>query len=233
MNIIVISPKAADESARRLAKELGAEYTNPYQTGRIDFMKYDVVINYGYSSGIHVNRDAVVINKSTQVSACINKSTTLSILRQSKVPVPDFSRVGVKDDWDIVFCHTKIGARKNNGIVHWYRGEENNPIPPAHLYTNHFPHRAEYRVVILKGVIVGRYRKVIDADGMWSLEIRDKRGFENMDIECRRAAVALGIDYVGFDVLAANKNEFVIIEANSAPILTDESVEAFKDYLGV
>ena len=45
---------------------------------------------------------------------------------------------------------------------------------------------------------------------------------------CLRAATALKIDYVGFDVLVNKQNEFVILEANSAPIATMEVLQAFK-----
>jgi len=53
-----------------------------------------------------------------------------------------------------------------------------------------------------------------------------------MDNMCLKAAHALGIDYVGFDVLAQTKNDCVIIEANSGPILTDEALEAFQTLIG-
>ena len=231
MNIIVISPKASDESAKRLAKELGAEYTNPYQSGRDDFNNYDLVINYGYSKLFKTHRHVELINSPLNVSLCIDKFNTLVSLAMSKVPIPEFS-TRILDNWDIAFCHTKKDGRKNEGIEHWYR-DRAQPVPPAYLYTKYYAHRGEYRVVVLKGKVVGRYRKVLDAENTWSLELRDKRGFEEMDAACLKAARALRIDYVGFDVLAQKKNDFVIIEANSAPILTDESVEAFKELIGV
>ena len=231
MNIIVISPKASDESAKRLAKELGAEYENPYQAKHNNYAGFDVIINYGYSQPFKMHRNVFLINSFDAVRTCIDKLTTLRNLAIMGVPVPEFA-TKIKDEWDTVICHTKPDGRKNEGIEHWYR-EHDQPIPPAYLYTNYYPHRGEYRVVVLKGKVVGRYRKVVDAEGMWSLELRDKRGFEEMDAACLRAARALRIDYVGFDVLAQKKDNFVIIEANSAPILTDESVEAFKQLLGV
>jgi glutathione synthase/RimK-type ligase-like ATP-grasp enzyme len=53
-----------------------------------------------------------------------------------------------------------------------------------------------------------------------------------MDAICIRAARALSIDYVGFDVLAQTKNDCVIIEANSGPILTEEAIDAFHELIG-
>ena len=231
MDIIVISPKASEDSAKRLAEELGAEYDNPYQSGRSDFKLYDVVINYGYSGTFKVKMAAIVFNATIAVRNCIDKRATLHYLAANGIPTPEFA-TKVKDDWNTVFCHTKPDGRKNEGIVHWYR-QDDEPIPPAYLYTNYYQHRGEYRVVVLKGKVIGRYRKVLDDENMWSFELRDKRGFEGMDDACIRASRALGASYVGFDVLAKSKDNFVILEANSGPILTDETVEAFKEYLGV
>ena len=231
MNIIVISPKASEDSAKSLAKELGCEYDNPYKSGRNDYTAYDVIINYGYSQLFKMNRNVTLINSPGSVAACINKLKTLTLLAIHNIPVPDFGSK-VKAEWGIAICHTKMEGRKNEGIEHWYR-QDGQPIPPAYLYTNYYAHRGEYRVVVLNGKVVGRYRKVVDDEGMWSLEVRDKRGFEDMDSACLRAARALGVKYAGFDVLAKRKDAFVIIEANSGPILTEESVEAFKEFLGV
>lgn len=48
------------------------------------------------------------------------------------------------------------------------------------------------------------------------------RDFKTIDAACVKGAELLGIDYVGFDVLAKNKKDFRICEANSGPILTDD-----------
>jgi len=229
MKILVISPKAAEDSPKRLAVELGAKYENPYQTGRLVFKEYALVINYGFSTNIVTNANANVFNEPYAVRKCINKLVTLEALSKARIFVPDFSPL-VENHWDTVVCHTKLDGRKNEGIEYWYRYED-KPIPNAYLYTEYYPHRGEYRVVVLCGKVVGRYRKV-ERDGTWDLELRDKRGFEHMDAICIRAARALSIDYVGFDVLAQTKNDCVIIEANSGPILTEEAIDAFHELIG-
>jgi len=229
MKILVISPKASEDSAKRLARELGAEYQNPYKTGRGSFKEYQLVINYGFSGNIITNANANVFNEPLSVRTCINKMTTLESLALAGIPIPDYAPF-VKKNWDTVVCHTKPEGRKNEGIEYWHR-DSGEPVPFAYLYTKYYDHRGEYRVVVLCGKVVGRYRKV-ERDGIWDLELRDKRGFEHMDAICIRAAQALGIDYVGFDVLAQTKHDCVIIEANSGPILTDEAIEAFSELIG-
>ena len=228
MKILVISPKAAEDSAKRLAVELGAKYENPYQTGRLVFKDYALVINYGFSTNIVTNANANVFNEPSAVRKCINKLKTLESLT-GQVPIPSYAQ-RIRDAWGTVVCHTKPDGRKNEGIEYWHR-DDGTPIPNAYLYTEYYPHRGEYRVVVLCGKVVGRYRKV-ERDGTWDLELRDKRGFEHMDDICIRAARVLGIDYVGFDVLAQTKNDCVIIEANSGPILTEEAIDAFHELIG-
>ncbi len=228
MKILVISPKAAEDSAKRLAKELGADYINPYQTGRLVFMGYRVIINYGFSVDIKTSVGTDVVNRPTNVRKCINKLKTLESLT-GQVPIPSYAQ-RIRDAWGTVVCHTKPDGRKNEGIEYWHR-DEGTPIPNAYLYTEYYHHRGEYRVVVLCGKVVGRYRKV-ERDGTWDLELRDKRGFEHMDEICIKAARVLGIDYVGFDVLAQTKNDCVIIEANSGPILTEEAIDAFHELIG-
>ncbi len=85
------------------------------------------------------------------------------------------------------------------------------------------------------GKVVGRYYKKetgLNADGQieWTFTPQRKRGFEAIDDACVRGAKALGIDFVGFDVVAQDKQHFVVLEANSGPIITDEAEEAIINY---
>ena len=67
-------------------------------------------------------------------------------------------------------------------------------------------------------------------DGSVNFNHQAPKGFEKIDEHCIKAAKALGIDYVGFDVLAHTKKDFVILEANSGAIMTDEAALAIVEY---
>jgi glutathione synthase/RimK-type ligase-like ATP-grasp enzyme len=83
--------------------------------------------------------------------------------------------------------------------------------------------------MVFRGAVVGRYFKKEDS-GDWYFNNQPAKGFEEMDKHCIRAAKALGIDYVGFDVVAKNKKDFRILEANSGPRITDEAETAIVEY---
>jgi glutathione synthase/RimK-type ligase-like ATP-grasp enzyme len=82
------------------------------------------------------------------------------------------------------------------------------------------------------GNVVGRYLKEV-ANDEWHLNSMEAEGFEHIDKACIKAAEALKIDYVGFDVLSRGKRTFTILEANSAPILTEDAAAAIKTFIEV
>lgn len=226
MKILVISPNACSESAKCLADNLGATYKNGFE-GWWSPRNYDVVFNYGCGDASIDTKN--VINKGSAVIRCVNKISTLQALTKAGVPCLEFvtDKKKIPADWDVIVVRKTVEGKKNEGLEFAYQGE---PIPNAPLYTRYFEHRYEYRVVVFLGKVVARYRKVIDSDGNWDLVIAPKRGFEQMDKACINAANALGIDYVGFDVLSKNKKDFRICEANSGPILMQEMAQGVIDH---
>jgi len=84
----------------------------------------------------------------------------------------------------------------------------------------------EFRIVILFEFIFC-YEKVLKGDE-WHFIWRNYKYLDPVGKACYEASKALEINYVGFDVLMNENNEFVILEANSGPIITDEVIDAFK-----
>lgn len=222
MKIIVISPKATSESAKALAEALEAKYENPFDSDRYSFHNYDVVFNYGCGYEFRGNK---VVNLGNSVRNCINKIKTLSLLTKAEVPCLEYvvSKNKIPKTWDTIVVRKELEGRNGSGIEFAYQGDK---IPDAVFYSNYFYHRYEYRVVVFKGKVVGRYFKKLEPDGTWTFMIARPKGFETMDEACIKAAKALSIDYVGFDVLANTKKDFRICEANSGPILTEEVKQA-------
>lgn len=227
--LIVISPKACQESAKRLAQALNCQYENPYKTGRYIYLRFDKVINYGYSKKFIADS---IINNTFAVSTCIDKHATLLALSRKKLPIPEFtSDILTASQWpenETVVCHTVAEGRKNNGIEY----NSPNELVPAYLYTKYFHHKREYRVVVLMNKVVGIYSK-IEKDGEWDLVSLKLRGFDSIIKACEQASKELLIHYVGFDVVAKTREDFVILEANSGPILTQEAIDGFKKLLKV
>lgn len=237
MNVIVVSPKASCKSAKALAEAIGAVHCNPYEQDRYDFSKYDGVINYGVSRKLRYQN---IVNTPEAVSICVDKLKTFEIFKKNGIAHPGFTtkKAEVPKDWETVVVRTDLYARANKGMDYWY-AHEGKPLPDAVLYTKYFEHENEYRIVVLFGEVMGRYIKktIVDAespDGRWDFLLMHKQGFEAVDAECIKAAKALGIDYVGFDVVENKKGQFQILEANSGPILTEEvSAKFIKAFKGV
>ena len=224
MNICVVHPRASFKSAKRLAVALQCEAFNPFKMGSIDFTKYDVVVNYGVSLPIKFK---AIVNHPAAVLGCVNKLITFRKLKAVGVPTVAFAQFkkDVPASWETVVCREVADGHSNKGMSYVNSGE---PFPDSALYTEYYDHKFEFRIVVLKGKVVGRYLKEENKSNEWEFNSMDKTGFGVMDTVCTKAAAALGIDFVGFDVLANSQNDFRILEANSGPIMTHEVLKAMK-----
>ena len=219
------------------SKELGdflrdpgvtVDVSKPFDTRKRDFNEYDLVFNYGCSAPVTARR---IINTPAAVKACVDKPTSFEAFKRAGVDTVEYAThlADVPMHWDWVVVRKERNGRKAEGLDYY----ENFPgnIPEGELYSEYFEHKYEYRVVVFMGKVVGYYYKQRDKNDVWSFMVQPKRGFDKMGEQCVAAAKALNIDYVGFDVVAKTKQDFKILEANSSPILTAESMEAIHSYI--
>lgn len=228
MKIVVLHPKVALESATTLAKALKADICNPFEEDRRDFRRYDVVFNYGCHRALYYKS---IINDGDVVGICKDKVETFQALKKAGVPCPDFvtRKQNVPKHWEQIVIRETVDGARAEGLDYRLQGEE---IPNGALFTEYFPHKYEYRIVVFNGKVVGRYRKQV-RNGEWCFQLMHPQGFEEVDKDCVKAAQAIGIDYVGFDVLENKEGKCIILEANSAPIITDEVIEAITKFFKV
>jgi glutathione synthase/RimK-type ligase-like ATP-grasp enzyme len=226
MNICVVHPKIAAQSASRLAKALGCDRSNPYEARHSDYSGFDLVFNYGVSAKLKAKK---FINHPLSVAICKDKLLTYKAFKLADIPTVEFTidKQAIPKAWKTIVCRKTVDGARGEGMDYVYQGD---PIPDAALYTKFYDHRYEFRVVVFKGQVVGRYIK-IEEDGEWLLVELEADDFEGIDAACVDAAHVLNIDYVGFDVLAKNMDRFVILEANTAPIITDSIIEEIKKVL--
>jgi glutathione synthase/RimK-type ligase-like ATP-grasp enzyme len=226
--LVIVAPKATTESATKLANTLRLRVYNPNKQ-EVPYGKDVNYINYGCSS-FNRHHQSDVFNQPFSVKVCIDKLATLLVFKQLKIPHPEFvhrKELALKwDKDDVVVCHTSREGRQNKGIEYRHPDE----LVDAYLYTKYFFHKREYRVLVFKGKVIGIYSKVEDGEGKWDLITLQLRGFDEIISACEKASAALKMDFVGFDVLAKTRKDFVIIEANSGPMITDEALEAFKKH---
>jgi len=231
MKIVVLHPKACRKSAAALAEALACIAVNPFEDdyAQDKINKADVVFNYGCGYNI---RHPLVINSGVAVQKCVSKIETFKALQQDGIPIPEYvlKKQDIPADWENVYCR-KDGGKKNEGLDVWNRWE-GKPISDADFYTRNYDYEHEYRVMVIGSVCAGVYHKD-EVDGDWYLNKVPKKGLEEMVFACEAAALSLGIDYVGFDVLSKSKKEFIILEANSGAVLQDESIPVIKRLIGV
>lgn len=226
MSILVLYPKLAKQSALELAHYIGADALNPFESTIRNYNHYDHVFNYGCNRNITEHRS--IINKPHAVAKCIDKVKTFLYMRDVQAPAPEWvtQKTSIPRTWkQIVVRKGRFGAQAKDLLF----VERGDPIPDADLYTKYFKHKFEFRIVVFRGAVIGRYLKE-EENGVWSLNSMDKEGFEEIDRHCIATAQHIGIDYVGFDVLSNSQTDFVILEANSAPIITAESLTTVRDY---
>jgi len=237
MKNIVIYATVSGKSARALAQainersfgECKARVVNPYKVdARIN--KGDIIFSYGCSSDNKTPFPVLRLNTRNAVLNCIDKRKTFVLLKKAGVPTVEYvtKMNQVPAHWDRVVVRDEVNGRKSEGLNYCYN-ENVSKYPHANLFTEYFDHKYEHRVVVFKGVILGRYFKSA-RDGDWFFNPQPSRGFETMDAACIKAAAVLGIDYVGFDVVSNSKKDFRILEANSGPVLTTEAETAIVEY---
>lgn len=226
MTICVIHPKACAASAKTLAEAFGWKLSNPFAEDRRDYREYDGVFNYGCNRRIYAKN---ILNTTEAVATCINKVETFKAFNKAGVPTVAYctKKTDIPKEWEAVVIRNRIDGARAEGLDYWYSWED-KPMPDGALYSQYFEHVKELRVMVFCGNVVGAYRKVDDGNGHW--DFMKVRISKDLAEDARKAAKALGIDYVGFDVLVSKDASYVFLEANSGPILVDEIVEDIKSY---
>lgn len=228
MSILVLYPKIAKQSAKELANYINADALNPFESTIRNYNNYDHVFNYGCNRNIVPHRS--IINKPSAVAKCIDKVQTFLAMQAVGAPHPAFTtnKSEVPNTWkSIVIRKNRFGAQAKD-LIYKDRGET---LPDGDLYTEWYKHKFEFRVVVFRGQVIGRYLKEEETGtGRWCLNSMDPLGFEQIEAHCVNSARALGIDYCGFDVLAKDQTHFTILEANSAPIITADALTSIKSY---
>ncbi len=232
MTICIIYPECSKESALELAEKMGWEAVNPFKAKQRDFRKYDGVFNYGCNREIYARN---VLNKTKSVATCINKVATFKVFEKAGIPTVKHTTNRFDTvDWDCVVIRDKVDGARAEGLDYHYNDERKvltpGPIPAGALYTEGFEHEYELRVVIFCGKLVGCYKKVNKGGRIWEFEDFDEFQVLGLTDAAWKAAKALDIDYVGFDVLVNDKGVYAFLEANSGCILTDDVVDAIKAY---
>lgn len=223
MKVVVIHASGIKASANRLTEELkarghNAEARNPWREDYRGDASVDLVVSLGCSAKYTTKKR---LNTREVVKTCVDKVKTFETFNKAGIPTLEWTTSTEEaSKWLCVAVRDVLDGKQGEGLDWWFKtGGE--PLRAAPLYTKIYNHRQEYRVVYA----LGRcwvFNKKLEGEE-WSLKMhKDQASFRKMKDVCRKAAVALGADIVGFDVLAKDKKTFVLLEANSGTWLHSE-----------
>lgn len=196
-----------------------------------NFTGYDYVFGYGSSYETYGERER--LNKPRAVASCVDKVKTFQAFKKADVPTVEYvlHKEDIPKHWEQICIRQRVDGRKAEDLDFKYPWED---IPSgASLYTQAYFHNKEYRVVVFKDDVFIYFKQRVPVEGKpdeWWFMIQNPKGFDKMIEHARKASKALGIDYVGYDVLAKNKASYVFLEANSGALLTPEAEESIVNY---
>lgn len=221
---IAIITSVSGESAQYLAdcfklNGIQADVHKPWDSGKERFYEYDSVFSLGCSAITRCNER---FNLPMPVKICVNKVMTFEKFRAAGVPTVEWTTDwrNIKPEWHQVCVRSSLEGRKAEGLE-WHLTEDMDKMPKnAALYTRCFYGNYEYRVVYAFGEVFVYYKRYVDGDHHFIL--KDSNNYKYMVEHAKKAAKAIGVDYVGFDVIAENKRSYAFLEANSGAMMTEE-----------
>lgn len=234
MKIAIITTHG-QESSRSLCEGMVAAGLNAhvYDLNRnIRVGGYEYVFSYGTSIDCKARRKRY--NSPEAVRTCVDKVKTFKAFKRASVPTCEWTTdPKIAQEWDYVLCRTDASGRRNEGMSWWYK-EDGKPIPKCELYSKNFDHVREYRVVVFMDQVAIYFKSTHRDKVVWDLNFVKPSQWgsthENMGWYAVEAAKAIGIDYVGFDVLVNSKGQCCFLEANSSPILCEEIKDAIINH---
>jgi ribosomal protein S6--L-glutamate ligase len=119
-----------------------------------------------------------------------------------------------------------LGVVDYLNLIHDYRATGDKSF----LIQEFLPDARDYRAMVVDGTYAGAVRRELDDDalaaGRWKHNVHRGATAEGVDLDpeardlAERAAAALGIDYLGVDLLATG-DRLVVNETNARPTVDD------------
>jgi glutathione synthase/RimK-type ligase-like ATP-grasp enzyme len=223
MKYIVIAPEIARESATALADALEAELEFPYETKNYLFSKkkYDFLINYGISKP---TKGVKKLNLAEAVKISLDKELTFEKFKNiipTLVYTKDYQVAlsWIKNLKRTVVVRETIKGNNGKGIHFCNTEKQLSKYKDSPLFTRYIPFKSELRVNIFQGKIVSVYSKtIINKFFKFTLQKQLEQDVKLQEI-AKKIYETIKIDWCGIDLLCTEKNNYFLIEINSAPVL--------------
>jgi len=204
----------------------------PWVNGR------DAVVTSRNKAGVLATLDAVGLPtpRTTLVSNPVDESVVVDAVSEFSYPVvvkPNSATrgVGVAAATDL---DSLLGVVDYLNLIHDYRATGDKSF----LIQEYLPDARDYRAMVVDGAYAGAVRRELDADalaaGRWKHNVHRGATARGVDLDpearelAERAAAALGIDYLGVDLLATD-DRLVVNETNARPTV-DAATKYEEDF---
>lgn len=205
----------------------------------------DVIFNWGCSV-LPDFGEASIINSATAVAIASNKLRFFQSIGDEARTVPWTTESRVAEQWSTeghkIVCRSSLTGHSGHGIIIVEPEDEELPLVP--LYTQYVKKQAEYRVHVVGGRVIDVQRKIRDPNREpvdWHVRSH-QNGFifvrDNVVLPPDAEAQALsamrgsGLDFGAVDVIVKRDGTAFVLEVNTAPGLTGQTVtnyaEAFR-----
>jgi len=244
--------KPGSASAKALSVALPRGRVIKHENSRFN-ARGKVIINWGYSRGplpAHASDGALrVLNDPACVAFASNKLNFFRALDDvdmgalSLVPWtedPEVAREWIAGDFTVL-GRTVLNGHSGEGIAILDKSVD---FVPAPVYTKYVKKAKEFRVHVMNGMVIDLQQKVRDPDREpveWKIRSHEngfiyQRGGVEIPPEvreaCQQVIVTLGLDFGALDVIWTQRsNRFYVLEVNTAPGLTGETVTRYATAL--
>jgi glutathione synthase/RimK-type ligase-like ATP-grasp enzyme len=242
MPVYVYPYKQGSVSARLLAENIGAKRIKR-EGSRFKGSPDKIVINWGCSELPEEVLKCQVINHPDKLRNATNKLKFFQEV-ENQANIPYFTTdINEAREWlgngkTVVERH-KLTGNSGEGIR---LVEPDGELQQAPLYVQYVPKREEFRIHVMKGVVVdvqrkARRRDVEDEEVNWKIRNHDNGFiFQRNDVDCpdevlKQAVIAcnaVGLDFGAVDVIYNERQgKAYVLEVNCAPGLTGSTLDGY------
>jgi len=240
MNLYIAPYKIGSESARELARSLGALRTE----GNKGYTYPSSIINWGKSDlNVWGRGLRKVYNKPSAVAVAANKLNTLDIFTHRHVPTLEYTtRIDVAKQWlaldGVVYGRQTLTGCQGSGIR--IITSDDTSFPHCLLYTKAILGGKEFRVHVAGNKILDFTRKrrregagaseyIRNSSNGWVFCRQDEELPDIVAAASLMAVVALGLDFGACDVILKD-GKVAVLEVNTAPGIEGTSLTKYVEH---
>jgi len=202
--------------------------------------RVEYLIRWGTSRRIRYIPSERTWNRRRAIEANADKFNSLNIMEAAGISVPPFS--GSMFDLEFPMLGRSSSHMQGRDLKLYLQPRDISPMGAPDYFVQYIPKKTEYRVHVIDNRVVKVSEKRLTDESeydqlVWNYEtgwtFRHPSEPIHPHIYTSIAAVnALDLDFGAVDVLVSTDNELYVLEVNTCPGLSDNSLELYVEHLG-